>query len=546
MKCGDKRLGWVVGESTPLRSLVIFDRHVSPPPHAGSYVVAETQEGCVLGILENVYSGHRMLTSSVTDPETVDTVSQWMGEEDEDLYERGVVRWLSLLEPLRREGKIVSPKTPVFPGSEIRSASSKELASIFAEDRRGWVRLGRIPGNGGVEFRINVNSLTRHLAILAVTGGGKSNTVCVLARRIVGGLNGTMVVFDMHGEYQGVLEGRETVHSPARINPQMLTYHELAALMEVPENAHNQRRYLRWAWKAVLYLRSAGYIGVGEMIETLRSLLENLPTYAKYFNSKRAKPLQQQGDPGDLSLLFQRLADKGLNPPRITSEESLAGILNRVEDFVEFYSDVLDPHISTSLADVIPPGRLTVFDLSTVDEQSADAIVSHYLRRILQARKNQKRGGGGEKYPVPLFLVIEEAHVLVPRDRRTLTKYWAGRIAREGRRFGVGLILVSQRPKNVDEDVLSQTNNKIILRIVEPEDIRYVQRASEELSDDIAQLLPGLNPGEAVVTGKMAKLPGLVQIDKCEGKKAGGDIDVVGEWERYTSSGDDIDVDAYL
>ena len=539
-------LGWIVGESTPLRSMVIYDNN-SGPPRAGSYVVAEGPEGPVLGIVEAVTSGHRMLPPSVTDPEAVSTISQWSLQygSDEDSYQRGVIRWLSRVDSLIRRKTVESPKSPLPPGTQVYEADPGLLKKIFAPQGRSWVRLGELPNHNGVEFNVSVSSLTRHLAILAVTGGGKSNTVCVLARRIIQGLRGTMVIFDMHGEYQGIIGGDlERVHRPARINPVNLTYHELVELMGVPENAHNQRRYIRWAWKSVKYLQAANRIKPAEMIETFYKLLEELPRLSKSWNSIRN--MKVLSNPSGLEALVKELDEKGLRPPQIVKEDSLAGALNRVEDFLEFYGHLVDPYMPLSLVDVIPPGKLTIFDLSSVDEQSADAIVSHYVRRILNARKAARSEGGGEVYPVPLFLVVEEAHVLIPRDRRTLTKYWAGRVAREGRKFGVGLVLVSQRPKNVDADVLSQTNNKIILRMVEPEDIRYVQRASEELSDDIAGLLPSLNPGEAVVTGKMAPLPGLVKIDYCEGKRRGGDIDVVGEWERYWEKGGDGDLDAIL
>ncbi|RLF09649.1 MAG: ATP-binding protein, partial [Thermoprotei archaeon] len=119
---------------------------------------------------------------------------------------------------------------------------------------------------------------------------------------------------------------------------------------------------------------------------------------------------------------------------------------------------------------------------------------------------------------------------LAPKDRQTLSKYWIGRIAREGRKFGVGMCLVSQRPKALDPDSLSQTNNKIILRLVEPSDLKYVQQASELLSEDLLQQLPSLNVGEAVVLGLMVKVPALVRIDGFAGHKGGGDPDIVSEW----------------
>lgn len=105
-----------------------------------------------------------------------------------------------------------------------------------------------------------------------------------------------------------------------------------------------------------------------------------------------------------------------------------------------------------------------------------------------------------------------------------------GKIAREGRKFGVGLGLVSQRPKQLHPDVLSQTNTKIILKIVEPEDQKYIQRASEELGEDLVKDLASLGIGEAVIVGAAISLPSIVKIDKFDGVYGGKDINIVGEW----------------
>jgi DNA helicase HerA-like ATPase len=212
-----------------------------------------------------------------------------------------------------------------------------------------------------------------------------------------------------------------------------------------------------------------------------------------------------------------------------TRDSAPQAVLNKLDDLVDNYGDIIDPGIPQSLTSIIEPGKLNIFDLSNVDEAGADAVVSHYARRILHERKLARAGEGG--YPVPLFMVLEEAHILVPRDESTLSKTWIARIAREGRKFGLGLCLVSQRPKSLDPNSLSQANNAIIMRLVEPSDQRHVQQASERLSDDLLAQLPSLNIGEAVVLGLMTKIPALVKIDKFEGKLGGGDPDVVGEWQ---------------
>ena len=130
------------------------------------------------------------------------------------------------------------------------------------------------------------------------------------------------------------------------------------------------------------------------------------------------------------------------------------------------------------------------------------------------------------------FFILEEAHILAPKSRSAGSKYWISRIAREGRKFGVGLCMVSQSPKSLDPDSLSQANNMIILRLVEPQDQRHVQTASESLSDDLVKQLPSLNIGEAIVLGLMSKIPTLVKIDEFAGKLSGGDLDIVAEWNK--------------
>ena len=507
-KCptGGGGVGWIIGESTPEKSLVLF--RGGSNPRTGAYLLVETPEGCVLGVLERVFTGNLIIGDKVRDQEEMEAFTKYPDLRDKT-YWYGAVQWLALLDPLLGKGVVQSPSMPAEPGAEVYRAPASALSLAFQGGGPEWVEIGSLVSEPSVRFSINVNKLGRHLAILAVTGGGKSNTVCVMARRIVEGLNGTIVLFDMHGEYaaagDSLAPGRVSVKEP-KINPFNLSFPELLRIARVPENAHNQERILREAYKKIMedFRRGAGNV------RHAQDYLGLLAGYAKRSEAARDK------------------------------KDSLNGVLNRIEDIRDYYGDVLDLNAPVRLTHYIEPGKLNIIDLSGVDEFGADAVVSHYLRRLLMERKEWKTTRGARGYPVPVIAVIEEAHVLIPRDEDTLSKYWAGRVAREGRKFGVGLVLVSQRPKNVDQDVLSQTNNKIILRIVEPQDQRYVQAASEQLSDDLMRLLPSLNPGEAIVIGGMAKLPALVKIDLCPARTGGTDIDFRGEWERYARNSSDI------
>ncbi|MBR2521898.1 MAG: ATP-binding protein [Coriobacteriales bacterium] len=176
----------------------------------------------------------------------------------------------------------------------------------------------------------------------------------------------------------------------------------------------------------------------------------------------------------------------------------------------------------------IKKGHANVLDLSQVDESVASVLVSHILRNSLQRSKEAAHNGNKkELMDNSVFFILEEAHILAPNRRDSDSKRWIQRVAREGRKFGLGLCLVSQSPKTVDHDALSQMNNMIILRLVEPEDQRHVQSASESLSQDLINQLPSLNVGEAIVLGLMTKVPTLVKIDKFKGRRHGDDMDIV-------------------
>ncbi len=494
MSCGDRIIGWIVGESTPSRSSMILNEVGNKIAKRGLFVSAEADGECIIGILEKIVSGNPFLPEEIANSKEVEVLTSFE-EIKERLYKRGYIRWLSKLYSLADKGKVETPRVPVDPSTPVYTVDRYYLGKIFKGEGKSWIELGSLISDPSVRVSIDTNKLARHLAILAVTGGGKSNAVCVISKRVVENLKGTVVIFDIHGEYAraGITEPKRQKVIEPKIHPSKLSFSELLKLMRMPPNATNQERVLREAWYEAL------------------------------------KELQEKNIPK--GLVFKTLRDKVARRKSSDQKTAANAVLNRIDDLIENYGDVLDENTLTSLINIIEPGKLNIFDLSSVDENGADAVVGHYLRRLLQERKIWKTSGGQEGYPSPVIVVIEEAHVLIPKDSSTITKYWASRVAREGRKFGVGLVLVSQRPKGLDPNVLSQTNNKIILRIVEPSDQRYVREASEQLSEDLMELLPDLNPGEAVVIGSMVRVPTLVKIDLCSNLSLGADIDMVAEWE---------------
>ena len=476
------QVGVVVDNATPINTRFVSKN----PPAISDYVLIEHNEGFVLGFVEAV--GTRSLTLSamqnVYDPVVLEKL--FSSSSLDDVYFECSARLIGTIDQLR------IPRLPPLPGSRVYHAPSELLADIFGGEEPRYVRIGVLAARPEVPVYLDVNMLaTRHAAILAVTGAGKSNTVAVLADRL-SRINATMLIFDFHGEYvgSGIAPGKLNIIS-AKISPWTLSIQELMTLLGVERRFYNQERVLRRALDELSNREEHG---------------------AKFFDELR------------------EILEKISNRSRIRREEAVAAIAlqNKIDNLLDRYSEIIDDG-APDLVSLIKPGYINVVDLSRVDRDAADVVVSHMLRVVLAERKKH-RISGSSRIPFPVLIVVEEAHILAPRDEDTLTKYWLARIAREGRKFGVGLIIVSQRPKNIDADILSQANTMVILRIVEPSDQRYIQAASERLSDDLLAHLPSLNIGEAIVVGPAIRIPALVKIDRFEGGFGGSDIDVVSEW----------------
>ncbi len=176
--------------------------------------------------------------------------------------------------------------------------------------------------------------------------------------------------------------------------------------------------------------------------------------------------------------------------------------------------------VTTPIESLLKPQHISVMDLSGLSDHVADYIAYKILSEVYSQREQGK-------YKYPVFILIEEAHRFIPKKENTLSKRIVKRIAAEGRKFGVFLILVTQRPQKIDQDVLSQCNSQIIMRMTNPEDQKAVRNSAEQVSEELLKDLPGLNVGEAVIVGEMTKMPVMVKIRERKTKEGGADIDVV-------------------
>ncbi len=476
-------IGFVIGEATPQEAFMITLGNI----RLGTYVVIEYDNVKALGLVTWLTRGSPLLDKQVSDIEMVQDITK-----NKERIPHYIKAKIKMLCDLNQGCKL--PTLPPYPGTVVRLASPQELESIFSA---GELKVGTLVGTD-VPVNVSINSLSRHLAILAATGSGKSNTVAVLSERIAD-LGGSILIFDYHGEYSDSDVRNLTILEP-KLNPLELSPREFATLLEIRSNAFIQYRILRRAF-----------------IETTKAFREGL--------SKGEIDLQ-----GSNEKFFEMLESSIEENKDEKKKDAKDEVITKIEEFQDRYSGIVDL-LTPDISQRIRSGTVNVVNLSSMEPESMDALASHYLRKILDSRKATKRGGTGLAFPV--IIVIEEAHIFLSKDNDTLTKTWASKIAREGRKFGVSLIIVSQRPKGLDENILSQMTNKIILKIVEPNDKKYVLESSDNLSEDLAEQLSSLDIGEAMVIGKIVRIPAIIKVDKYPGRLAGADPDLIQEWKEH-------------
>ena len=484
-----KNIGRSIGE-TSLTKIEFVSKEM---PEVGEYVSIEYDEKKVLGMIESLVRGNVAINDNIFDPKTITKIKNLEGNE---YYIKGTVKVLGDIEDNLR-----IPKTPAPPGSLIKTASADDLKKMFQTPKS--LKLGTLISQENIEVKVDLEKMfSRHLAILAMTGAGKSNTVSVVVDEILS-YNGCVVIFDMHSEYNIDFKNGDSKLIKPEINPIYMTFSEIKQLANISSSAYIQERYFMEAYKLAKDELKEGTTKNQNFINIMKKYLEGWESGELEFRGKDVKETKQ-----------------------------IVDVLNKLDDLRRRYNGILNINAGNILSH-FDLGKANIVDLGSVDEKAAEIIVSHILRNALKNNKEWLKNPESEKLSLthPVFFVLEEAHILAPRNRSTNCKIWISRIAREGRKFGLGLCLVSQSPKSIDPDSLSQANNMIILRLVEPKDQKHVQSASESLSDDLVKQLPSLNIGEAIVLGLMTKIPALVKIYEHKNKKFGQDLKVIDMWQ---------------
>ncbi len=214
---------------------------------------------------------------------------------------------------------------------------------------------------------------------------------------------------------------------------------------------------------------------------------------------------------------------------------SASGLYWRLESVLGKAPFTSSQHLD--LRELLQPGQCTVLQLDDVDEKQQQVIVATLLRRIYRARqrtaRSETRPGDEEYLPYPAFTLLEEAHHFAPAGGDAVTTGILKQVLAEGRKFGLGVGLISQRPGKLDADVLSQCMTQFIMKVVNPIDQNTIASAVESASRDILDELPALSKGQVIVTGNSMNAPVLCRVRPRLTRHGGQSVNAPDEWNRW-------------
>ncbi len=460
-----------------------------------------------------------------------------------------------------------------IPPTKVKPASPEDIKKIYQSDvtESEKFSFATLLTNKEIEVPVNGNKFfNKHFAIVGSTGSGKSHTVAKVLQEAVNsksggydGLNNShIVVFDVHGEYKRAFPESNYIDIGNLTLPYwLLNSDELTELfIDTDANDHNQRSVFQEAvtlnkkkhskgdanTKSKIHFDSPLYFDINEVLQYLKYRnneqkqkdnsiiwLENKEEFI--FSEETSDKLFNEGlkikggsSTGTLNAKFinfiNRLEIK-LNDKRLDFllDDKAKNITfeNTIKQFIG-YSDSKNSNV-------------TIIDLGGIPFEALSITVSLISRILFEfGFYYKKKLNESIDCETPILLLYEEAHKYVPKS--DLVKYRSSktaieRIAKEGRKYGVTLGIVSQRPSEISETIFSQCNTFIAMRLTNPDDQNYVKKLLPDTMGNMTEMLPSLKAGDALLVGESIAIPSLVHLNECSPPPKSSDIKYIEVWK---------------
>jgi DNA helicase HerA-like ATPase len=542
----------------------------------GSYVTIPLHDQTIVAFVTSV--GRKDVTTSDVEPDMVMS-AQPLGTIRDGRFTRGVNEyptigddvWVAVQDDFEK----------IFGSFDQLLAGSRHPKS-FA--------LGRFALN--TDFQVKVlgkEFFSKNVAVLGNSGSGKSCTTAKILQEVVRLPESQVILFDLHGEYASAFsdENGKPDSNVTIVNDQdmvlpywLLKYEELESLLVDRSNPLLESNQISFLKMALMRLRRQA----AEELDIVKEYtidtpiffsLERLKTFAENMNDSRFvlgteryafSQLAQRSlrvEEQEELLAFKRCSFNAGDPqgeiPHPVFNGKLVGMINQLESRLNDrrYDFLLRPetqakksaifrqailpgatpgelsnamrHILQLLLGQIEPRRnLTILDLSGIPADIVDITVALVTRLIFDYNF-----WSPTHMRHPVVLCFEEAHNYIPRAdsrRRHFARKAVEKVAKEGRKYGVTAMVISQRPAELSETVLSQCNNMVVMRITNPDDQAFVRKVVSDQFSELVTLLPVLRPGEGFVIGDSVLMPLRTLIELPTRTPRSGDVDYFRHW----------------
>lgn len=401
-----------------------------------------------------------------------------------------------------KKGLLQSPRSPFSAGTAIMRANEDLIRHVLglSASKENGAYIGLLKGHDLKVF-LNIDALVqKHICILAKTGGGKSYACGVLIEELLKHKI-PMVIIDTHGEYHSLTEqnkNRKDKKNMERFGTKPKDYagqiNEFSPLGSKGKIQHITLNGINLEAREIIELLSAKLSGpqVGVLYQAIKEVKEykNIYTLRDIIDSVTRSKSNARWNV-------------------IASLESL--------DSIGVFSEN-----GTETAELVKKGKCSTINMKGVPPDIQDVVVARLTKELFEDRKLGK-------IP-PFLLVVEEAHNYCPERGfgNAVSSNILRTVASEGRKFGMGLCIVSQRPAKVDKNIISQCNTNIILKVTNPNDLKAVINSVEGLTNQTYREIQRLPIGVALISGAGLQMPVMTEIRTRETSHGGKSVGITG------------------
>ncbi len=459
--------------------------NVSASVNKGEYVqMAHPNVGWVLGQIETVERQSDL---------SVKKAGELNDGREVDIDET-VVATVNIIGYRDEKNLLRVPGNPFRAGEPVYLAEEDLIREVLGlKESKDGAYIGKLKGHD-IKVDMNINTIAqKHLSVLAKTGSGKSYTAGVLIEEMLKN-DVTMVILDPHGEYRTIAkEGNPKKSEMFDVEPK--GYGDKLTEFSPNPEINTEAQPLKFTFKNLAVKEILQMCGLNKRqsyvnsLENAKSELAN--SKGKYTVEDVIKYLKNEDDGASSSLIT---ALKGLQDKNLFAAHG------------------------TRMDELVNEGRASIVNLKGTPPDMQGFIVDKIATSIFELRKR-------DKIP-PLIMFAEEAHNFCPQSGKVRSSDTFRILASEGRKFGLGLGIITQRPAKVDKNVLSQCNTQIILKVKNPNDLKAIEKSVEGMTKGMREEISRLPVGEAILSGADLSEPLLVQIRPRESQDGGESVKV--------------------